>query len=82
MAQHLANHRCMDSQIERPLFRRVPYVAEVMHLDERTVRRGIERGEIPAVRIGNAIRIPDSWVRKMAGLTEDVSLEPSAAGAR
>lgn len=40
------------------LFTNVSVVADLMDLDERTVRRGIERGDLPGIRVGSAIRIP------------------------
>lgn len=49
-----------------PLFYRVPAVSEILDMDGRTIRRGIEAGEIPAVRVGNAIRIPAAWVKEAA----------------
>jgi excisionase family DNA binding protein len=50
------------------LFAEVPETAEILQIDERTVRRAIERGNIPATRIGQRWRIPTSWLRKTAGL--------------
>jgi excisionase family DNA binding protein len=41
--------------------------AAILHLDPRTVRRGVANGEIPAVRVGPSIRIPASWLREQAG---------------
>jgi excisionase family DNA binding protein len=40
------------------LFLTVADVAAITATDPRTLRRGIEGGEIPAVRIGRTIRIP------------------------
>jgi excisionase family DNA binding protein len=41
--------------------------AAILHLDPRTIRRGVANGEIPATRVGPAIRIPVSWLRAQAG---------------
>ena len=62
------------------LFTTVSVVAELMDLDERSVRRGIERGEIPAVRIGSSIRIPVAALARLAAFEpEDVDLVISEA---
>ncbi len=42
-----------------------------MDCDPRTVRRGIQAGEIPAVRIGSTVRIPVPKVRAMLGLAAE-----------
>lgn len=52
------------------LFFTVAEVASAMERDRRTIRRGIEIGEIPASKIGNTIRIPAAWLRSAAGLEE------------
>lgn len=38
----------------------VQEVAAILHVVPRTVRREIERGNMPAVKIGNAVRIRES----------------------
>ena len=53
------------------LFTTVPKVAQLLDLDERTVRRGIERGELPGFRVGSTIRIPVAELLRLAGLEED-----------
>jgi excisionase family DNA binding protein len=55
------------------LFTNVPVVAKLMDLDERTVRHGIERGEIPAVRVAQRYRIPVAALARLAQIAE---LEP------
>src|SRR5215217_5759933 len=50
------------------IFTTVPVVAQVLDLDERTVRRGIERGELPGIRVGSSIRIPVAELLRLAGL--------------
>lgn len=54
--------------IDTQVFALVREAAEVLRTDERTVRRGIANGTIPAVRIGSATRVPTSWLREAAGL--------------
>lgn len=41
--------------------------ASVLEVDPRTVRRAIDRGEIPAVRVGTQYRVPVAWLRERAG---------------
>jgi excisionase family DNA binding protein len=50
------------------LFADVPETAEILRYDERTVRRAIEAGEIPAVRAGERWRVPTAWLREQARL--------------
>jgi excisionase family DNA binding protein len=62
------------------LFTTASVVAELMDLDERSVRRGVERGEIPAVHIGARIRIPVAALARLAAIEpEDVDLVISEA---
>jgi excisionase family DNA binding protein len=49
------------------LFAGVPEIAELLESDERTVRRAIAAGEIPATRVGVKYMIPVSWLRQRAG---------------
>jgi excisionase family DNA binding protein len=48
------------------LFADVPETAQILRYDQRTVRRAIEAGEIPAVRAGGRWRIPTAWLRAQA----------------
>lgn len=50
------------------LFATVPEFVRVSGYDQRTVRKGIEAGEIPAFRVGATWRIPVAWIREQAGL--------------
>ena len=54
--------------IRGKLFLTVPEVANLARVDQRTLRRAIEAGEIPAVRLGNTVRIPTTVVLRMAEL--------------
>jgi excisionase family DNA binding protein len=47
-------------------FATVAEAAEVLHVDRRTVLRAIDRGEIPAVRVGQQLRVPVVWIRERA----------------
>ncbi|GAX52836.1 helix-turn-helix domain-containing protein [Streptomyces olivochromogenes] len=49
-------------------FATVTEAAEVLHVDRRTVCRAIDRGEIPAVRVGQQLRVPVAWIRERAML--------------
>jgi excisionase family DNA binding protein len=50
------------------LFATVPEFAKVSGYDMRTIRKGIEAGEIPATRVGANWRIPVAWIREQAML--------------
>ncbi len=43
---------------ERPQVLTVPEVAEILRVGRNLVYRMIERGEIPAIRVGRKIRVP------------------------
>jgi excisionase family DNA binding protein len=60
----------LRAAIGNRMFTTVPVVARVLDLDERTVRRGIERGELPGLRVGSTIRIPVAELLRLAGLQE------------
>lgn len=63
-----ALHPRSADEILSDLFATPPEAARVLRMNDRTVRRGIERGEIPAVRVGANLRVPTSWIRERAGL--------------
>ena len=50
------------------LFATAPETAQVLRSDERTVRRALERGDIPGFRVGQHWRVPVAWLREQAGL--------------
>jgi excisionase family DNA binding protein len=64
----------LDDLADR-LFANVPEVAEILGADERTVRRAVAAGEIPATRIGVKCIIPVSWLRERAGSPTPASAE-------
>ena len=51
-----------------PLAHKVPKVAQLLDVSRSTVYAGVANGEIPSIRIGDAIRIPHWWMKKV--LTE------------
>jgi excisionase family DNA binding protein len=59
--------------IRGKLFMTVPEVADLARIDQRTLRRAIEAGGIPAVRLGNTTRIPTSALLRLAGLSPEVT---------
>ena len=71
-----ANARTLRTQadLEGRLFVTVTELAALMQLDPRTVRRGIEDGSIPSIRVGRSTRIPVPKIRALIGL-----VDPTAA---
>ncbi len=61
----------MDQQ-SAPRFMTVAEVADLMRVSKMTVYRLIQRGEIPAIRVGKSFRVPEAAVRQLidAGLSE------------
>lgn len=53
-------------RIDGKLFATTTEAAAILGYDPRTLRKAIEAGEIPAVRGGNAYRIPTAWIREKA----------------
>jgi excisionase family DNA binding protein len=60
--------------IRGKLFMTAPEVAELFRVDQRTLRRAIEDGQLDAVRIGNTTRIPTAALLRLA------AIEPKGAG--
>ena len=63
-----------QADLEGRLFLTVTELAALMQLDPRTVRRGIEAGSIPSIRVGRSTRIPVPKIRALIGL-----VDPTAA---
>ena len=59
-----------QADLEGRLFVTVTELAELMQLDPRTVRRGIEDGSIPSIRVGRSTRIPVPKIRALIGLVD------------
>jgi excisionase family DNA binding protein len=57
-------------RLDGRLFATTTEAAAVLRYDPRTLRAGIESGEIPGVRAGSTWRIPVTWLRQAAGLPE------------
>lgn len=53
----------MDNQKRRTLT--VKEAGELLGISEKTVRRGVNFGEIPAIRIGRRILIPKDTIERM-----------------
>lgn len=51
---------------EGRLFVGVSEIAEVFGWDERTIRKAIKVGEIPATKAGATYRVPVAWVHSQA----------------
>ena len=51
---------------------KVDEVARALRVGRRQCYAAIERGEIPAIRIGRSLRVPRAWLdRTLAGEPED-----------
>jgi excisionase family DNA binding protein len=55
----------LDDLGER-LFATVNETAAITRYDPRTVRRAIERGEMPGIKVGVTWRVPVAWLREQA----------------
>lgn len=50
------------------LFCSVQEAAQLLELDARTLRRAIEAGDFPAVRVAGTVRVPIAKLLALAGL--------------
>jgi excisionase family DNA binding protein len=50
------------------LFATTTETAAILHHDPRTIRKAIDAGEIPSVKVGATHRIPVSWITQQAQL--------------
>lgn len=55
-------------RLKGKLFATTTEASAVLRYDHRTIRKAIEAGEIPAVRVGSTWRIPTAWIREQARL--------------
>ena len=62
------------------LFVGVPEAAQLLELDPRTLRRAIDAGDFPAVRVAGPVGVPVARLLALAGLGDDPA-DQSAAGA-
>jgi excisionase family DNA binding protein len=58
--------------MELVAFYRVDETAKILRLNRTLIYDRIAAGQIPAVRLGRAIRVPGAWVRQVAGWPEPV----------
>ena len=56
----------------------IKHLAERFEVSQGTIRRLIERGQIPAVRLGRVFRIPAEAVERLYGEGTSPSEEPEA----
>jgi len=56
----------LNSGKELPRLLRIPVVAEVLAISRPQVYSLIYRGELPCVRIGRSVRVPEAAVRQIA----------------
>jgi hypothetical protein len=54
--------------LDGKLFASVPEAAAVLRSQERSVRRAIAAGDIPAVSVGPRKLVPTAWLRQAAGI--------------
>jgi len=65
-------------ELRSKIFATVPEIAAVMRTDQRTLRRSIEIGGCPHVRINGTVRIPVPAFLRWSGLDLEDSEAPSA----
>lgn len=59
----------------------VPEAAQVFEVDPRTLRRGIEAGEIPAVKIAGSWRLPVAKLLALASVDDEPATDQPGAPA-
>lgn len=58
------------ARLEGRLFANTSEASAILDIDPRTLRRAIEDGSVPAVRTGANWRVPVSWLREKAQLSD------------
>lgn len=82
MGTPVTTHTPDLDELRSRLFLTVPEAASLLRADPRTIRRAIEDGTIPAVRVsGSTIRIPTAPFLALAGIDPDSSEAPPASDA-
>ncbi len=61
-------------------FLTVPEAAELVRLSVPTIYRLCESGQIPSIRVGNAVRIPSRWRDKLLAACEGVTDADASKG--
>lgn len=56
-------------RLEGRLFATTTETAAILHHDPRTIRKAIDAGEIPSIRVGATRRVPVSWITEQARLS-------------
>ncbi|MEV0760398.1 helix-turn-helix domain-containing protein [Nocardia sp. NPDC050435] len=51
--------------------------AQLLGIGRSTIYAAVKSGEVPAVRIGNRVRIPSRWVREILQLQADYEDNPT-----
>lgn len=64
-------------QLRGRLFITVAEAAQVLEVDPRTLRRSIDAGEFPAVRVAASVRIPVAKFLDLCGLTPETVETPA-----
>ena len=59
-----------------PIMLTVNQVAELLQVEPRTIRRNIERGDVPAKKIGRIWRIPRTFVLQFLQAAEGLPATP------
>jgi excisionase family DNA binding protein len=55
-------------RLEEKLFATTTEAGAVLRADQRTIRKAIEAGEIPAVKVGSTWRVPVAWLREQVSV--------------
>ena len=58
-------------RIRGRLFASTTEAAVILDYDPRAIRKAIDAGEIPSVRVGATRRVPVAWIMSQAGLSTD-----------
>ena len=59
----------------------VPETSQLLGLSERSVRRGLEAGELPCIRVGRRTLIPAAPLRALLGLPKNDETAPATGTA-
>lgn len=57
-------------RINGRIFCTVTEAAALLDVDARTMRGALKRGDIPGLRTGSTWRVPTSWLREKAQITQ------------
>lgn len=58
-------------RIDGRLFATTTEAAAILNYDPRTIRKAIDAGEIPSIRVAGTRRVPVSWIKEQARLATD-----------